>query len=331
MHDEIDELLQEIMVDANGDAEQLTSLKVAFEGAARFPFPARLLGQHVNVIQVEFEGNERRGLTALCRYGEEHHRVSLADLVPGAVTLETAQLLKVYRRWVGLPPLASPPATASPPARSKPWTYQVVASRRVKVTVPLGLNYEGIWDPEEQYWGEQGTDFDPVTSQIMAAGPRPEFEMEQVIPGEDRENWDDDPILHAVELRDEGYIRDATTLLKHLLAEDERCIDAWVHLGNFALDNHGPKAAFDLYDTAVSIGEQSLPEHFDGLLPRGLVDNRPFLRALHGLGRCAWRQRRWDDAESIFTNLAWLDGGTTWTATECLGAVRARQRWTKDG
>jgi len=38
-----------------------------------------------------------------------------------------------------------------------------------------------------------------------------------------------------------------------------------------------------------------------------------------------------DDAEAIFTNLAWIDGGTTWTAIECLGAVRTRQRWTKDG
>jgi hypothetical protein len=206
-----------------------------------------------------------------------------------------------------------------------------VAFRRVAVAVPLRLKYEGIWDPEEQYWGDEGTDLDPVTEQIMAAGPRPEFEMEQVIPGEDPENWDDDPIVHAAALRQAGYIRDATTLLKHLLAEDERRIDAWVHLGNFALDNNGPKPAFELYDTAVSIGEQSLPEHFDGLLPRELVDNPPFLRALHGLGLCAWHQRRWDDAEAIFTNLAWIDGGTTWTAIECLSAVRARQRWTKDG
>ena len=76
MYDEIDELLEEIMVDAYGDAEQLTSFEVAFEDAARFPFPARLLGQQVDVIKIEFEGNERRGLTALCRHGEERHRVS---------------------------------------------------------------------------------------------------------------------------------------------------------------------------------------------------------------------------------------------------------------
>jgi len=48
----------------------------------------------------------------------------------------------------------------------------------------------------------------------MAAGPRPEFEMEQVIPGEDPEDWDDDPILRAADLRQAGIPDDAPTLLK---------------------------------------------------------------------------------------------------------------------
>jgi hypothetical protein len=77
----------------------------------------------------------------------------------------------------------------------------------------------------------------------------------------------------------------------------------------------------------LAIGEQSLPAEFNGVLPRGLVDNRPFHRALHGLGLCAWRERRRDDAEAIMTNLLWIDGAQTWDALECLVAVRQRQRW----
>lgn len=76
------------------------------------------------------------------------------------------------------------------------------------------------------------------------------------------------------------------------------------------------------------MAEQSLPKGFNGVLPRGLIDNRPFHRALHGLGLCAWRQRRWDDAEAIFTNLFWTEGGDTWTPLSCRYAVRDRQRWT---
>jgi hypothetical protein len=51
------------------------------------------------------------------------------------------------------------------------------------------------------------------------------------------------------------------------------------------------------------------------------------LRAVHGFGLCAWRQRRWDDAEHIFTTLAWLDSSDTWSPLSCLYAVRSRQRW----
>jgi hypothetical protein len=70
---------------------------------------------------VEFDGDERRGLTAVCRRQGERHRVSLADLVPGPVTLGTALQLAAYRRWLGLASLE--PGRAAPPSvhRPEPW------------------------------------------------------------------------------------------------------------------------------------------------------------------------------------------------------------------
>ena len=323
--EDIDRLLDEILVDAYGESEQLTAFEVAFEDAARLPFPARIVGTNVEVVKVEFEGDERRGLTAVCSNDGAIHRVALSDLTPGAVTMGTSQLLIAYRRWLGLPPLPEPEMAPAP----EPWTYQRVAHRTGGLSIPLALRPAGTWDPTEQYWGEDDEKA-PLIEVIIAAGPRAEFEMEQVIPGLDEDDWDSDPIGEAADLHGAGYNREAAILLKKLIAQDERCIDAWVHLGNIAFDTKGPQAALLLYDRAVSIGEQALPEGFNGALPRGLIDNRPFLRALHGLGLCAWRQRRWDEAETVFTNLVWIDGGSTWTALECLDAVRARQRWTRD-
>ncbi len=187
-----------------------------------------------------------------------------------------------------------------------------------------------MWNPTDQYWGEDDTELDPLIEKIIASGPRPEFEMEQVIPGTGSDGWDVDPVGDAAKLHQAGKDREATSILNDLIARDERCIDAWVHLGNIAFDGKGPKAAVDLYDTAVAIGEESLPDEFNGVLPRGLIDNRPFLRGLHGLGLCSWRQRRWDEAETTFHNLVWLDGGSTWTSLECFNAVRERQRWSRD-
>ena len=49
------------------------------------------------------------------------------------------------------------------------------------------------------------------------------------------------------------------------------------------------RKAQECYQAGVQVGERALPPSFDGLLPWGWVDNRPFLRALHGLGLCQWR------------------------------------------
>ncbi len=123
---------------------------------------------------------------------------------------------------------------------------------------------------------------------------------------------------------------EASRILRALIAQDERCIDAWVHLGNIVFHGAGAKAALELYDTAVAIGEQSIPSGFAGVLPWGLIDNRPFHRALYGLGLCAWRQRRWQDVQDIFATRIWLEGLTACSALHSLEQVRDRQRWTKD-
>ena len=326
MSDQIDELLEEILVDAYGDDEQLSSFEMAFERAARFPFAARIAGIAVDVVKVEYDGEERRGLVALCRREGETHRVALAELTVGPVTLDTSRLIGAYRRWYGRPPLEPEPATSPAPA----WVYRPVATGHTTLALPLALRPEGLWDPADHYWGEDDGDLDPLFQAIIAAGPRQAFEMEQVIPGIDADDSDIDPVADAAALHSAGYDREATRILTGLIRQDERCIDAWVHLGNIAFESKGPKAALEFYDTALGIAEQSLPGGFSGVLPRGLIDNRPFLRALHGFGLCAWRQRRWADAETIFTNLVWIDGGDTWTPFACLSAVRSHERWRRD-
>ena len=324
--DRVEEFLKEVLVDACGDAEQLGAFEQAIETVARLPFLARVVGVPVDVVRV-IDAGDRRGLLAICRRMGDEHQVALLDVTPGPVTVETCLLIDAYRRWCGVDP-ANVEAPSLPATMS--WAYRPLASTNLTLPSPLGLTPHGDWDPVEQYWGEPGDDRHPLVAQIIAAGPRLAFEMEQVIPGVAADEWDLDPVADAAELHRAGADRQATRILESLLAKDERCIDAWVHLANIAFDAKGPKAAVDLYDRAVAIGEQSLPTGFDGVLPWGLIDNRPFLRALHGLGLCAWRQRRWDDAGQIFLSQAWLEGAGTWDAPYCWDRVRARERWRRD-
>ena len=59
-------------------------------------------------------------------------------------------------------------------------------------------------DPTEHYWGEEDDSEEDGEKDIKACGPRLEYELENVIPGEEPEDFDSDLILEAVELKDAG-------------------------------------------------------------------------------------------------------------------------------
>jgi tetratricopeptide (TPR) repeat protein len=195
--------------------------------------------------------------------------------------------------------------------------------------VALKLQQQGEWDPAEEYWGEAGKPIEAWAKPIIKRGPRPMFEMEQILPGADPEDFDSDPILEANELRDRGQIARAKKLLEKLLIKDVRCLDAHAHLGNIAFDKD-VRTALDHYQRGVLIGELSLGEKFEGVLRWGMIDNRPFLRCLSGLGLCLWRLERYEEAEALFERLLWMSPSDNLGIRFLLPPVRARKPWTAD-
>jgi hypothetical protein len=195
--------------------------------------------------------------------------------------------------------------------------------------VPLKLKDGGTWDPEEEYWGEEGEPIDNWAKSIIARGPRPAFEMEQVLPGADPDDPFADPITESNDLKDASEGAAAYKILMDLCQADLRCLDAHAHLGNFVFD-HRPEDAIRHYEVGVRIGELSLGEGFEAVLPWGLVDNRPFLRCLHGYGLCLWRLGRYDEAGCIFTQMLWLNPSDNQGARFVLAEVRAGTAWKPD-
>lgn len=82
LDDDIDALIDEVTVDAYGEDEQLWSFRQAFEDSARFPFRATVVGADVMVTEVDFGGDARRGLVAMCHRAGESYTVSLIDITP---------------------------------------------------------------------------------------------------------------------------------------------------------------------------------------------------------------------------------------------------------
>ena len=193
--------------------------------------------------------------------------------------------------------------------------------------VPLKLKDEGLWDPKEEYWGEEGEPVMDCFKPIIAAGPRPCFEMEQNLPGFDADDFDSDPIGQAVDLYEKGKAEESFRILHKCLEQDLRVLDAHAHLGNWCFGD-GSRAflaerAQKNYAAGVAIGELSLGPTFNGVLPWGMIDNRPFLRCLHGLGLCHWALEDFKKARGIFERMLWLNPSDNQGARFLLNQVNA--------
>ena len=77
----LDELIEEITTDAYGEDEQLWAFRQAFEDNVALPGEGTVVGEPVLVIAFDYDGNERRGLTAKCRGADgREHMVAAADV-----------------------------------------------------------------------------------------------------------------------------------------------------------------------------------------------------------------------------------------------------------
>ena len=101
-----------------------------------------------------------------------------------------------------------------------------------------------------------------------------------------------------------GNQRKAYDILTKLWEEDPQCIDALVHIGNLYIDNkYTFHRAYNCYKTAVYIAEQGLPQDFDGLFLWIQIENRPYLRALHGLCLILWKMEKYGESVKIAEKL----------------------------
>lgn len=228
--------------------------------------------------------------------------------------------LKVERTWV---------------FGSTRYAKGLITDSRLKVDQlqlkPLALSPEGLWDPEEHRWLFEELGEDALYDEMERAGARPQYEMEQILPEDAVQlRWEEDPILEAVELANAGAIEEAEDLLGSLLIADLRCLDAHAHLGHFELRKGWPGAverAARHYRAGCRIAGLGTAKRFTGLLPWGLLDNRPYLRCLHGLGLCLWRGGDTDGAQQIFRRMLWLNPYDSQGARFLLNAIENGLSW----
>lgn len=166
----------------------------------------------------------------------------------------------------------------------------------------------GLWNPEDEFGHVEGEPTHPY-DKIISAGKRPAWEMENILPGFDPDDIDC-PIGEGIDLLEAGDWNGAILHMKGLLEADARCLDAYAHLGNWYFELDQTKdlnIAKNYYKTGVAIGLKSIASKANDVFPWGLIDNRPFLRCLHGLGLCFYKQKKNTEALRIFSKMIWLN------------------------
>ena len=201
--------------------------------------------------------------------------------------------------------------------------------------VPLKLENKGLFNPDKEDLIDKDSPLNKFYLPTMAYGERYKYEMEQVIPFENPEDWDSDPILEAVEAKEKGDNGTAYQILKDMLAEDIRCIDAHAHLGNWAFDRVYKENMYDIkrakrhYELGAKIAEYSIGAGFHDLLPWGYINNRPYLRCLHGYGLSLWRLGENEAAKEVFEKMLWLNPLDNQGARFLLANVETGKTWQK--
>ena len=390
----LDELIDELTAEAGSDDEQIWNFQQELQKQICLPCEGFVIGEPVTVIAFDYDGNQRRAVTARCRRsdGREYEVAACEVVIPASPP--RADYLAAYRQWMGLEPY--PPAerrvheTILPAGAAasidlhgpvelvvlsmkqkaarcrllggdrtftlragrlwdvvpgeiavvrprKQWNYAggaylsgVIESTRIEASVlglvPLKLEGRDTWNPSEHYWGEEREPIEEWAKPIIGRGPRQEFEMEQVLPGAEPDDPFSDPITESNDRKDFGDVEGAYRILMDLCQTDLRCLDAHAHLGNLAFDRW-PKDAIRHYEAGFRIGELSLGQGFDGLLPWGWIDNRPFLRCMNGFGLCLWRLGRFEEAERIFDRMLWLNPSDNQGVRFLIDDVRAKVTW----
>jgi hypothetical protein len=102
-----DKRFEEILVDCNGQSEELAAIEVYFTDAAQFPFAAMWRdpdeSEHAEPVTVlgVAEVDERRGVLMKVKRGNKERRIVAEQLWADDEESANAIILDDYRYWVG--------------------------------------------------------------------------------------------------------------------------------------------------------------------------------------------------------------------------------------
>lgn len=93
----LEELVEEAVVDANGESEQRTGFLTMLESNLATPFETEVLGVTVAVEGIDLTDAEE--IVAICRRGAHRQPLPILDLPLPSPPLPGAEWIEAYRYW----------------------------------------------------------------------------------------------------------------------------------------------------------------------------------------------------------------------------------------
>jgi hypothetical protein len=94
---ELAALIEEAIIDAHDEEEQLAGFHAAIEECPAVPFRATVLGVEVTVTEIGLSPGS--GLVAICCRGEHRQAIGILDLPLPVPPPGGAEWISAYRRW----------------------------------------------------------------------------------------------------------------------------------------------------------------------------------------------------------------------------------------
>ena len=95
---QLDALVEEAIIDAYSEDEQLTGLFTMIEDNLAVPFTTQVLGVEVVVRRVDLTDS---GIVAICHRGRVKQAIGILDLPLPTPPPEGAEWIEAYRHWAG--------------------------------------------------------------------------------------------------------------------------------------------------------------------------------------------------------------------------------------
>jgi len=130
----------------------------------------------------------------------------------------------------------------------------------------------------------------------------------------------EDTLGQGLDLLEQGDEGEAGRYFFKSIEIDPTYADGYNHLANIAWRKEDWKQAEGLYQKALELAEPEVKS-----IPKGgfwgILESRPYMRALHGLGLTAWKQSRLEDAIGIFKQMLKLNPNDNQGARYLMGPL----------